>query len=277
MHVGVASLFWEVEEGLAMDVYRRGVDIGIWLSEEHTPPVLNRQLRSRAVPATGMFPAVERYMRVLSANWKAILKEYHATIDLHGDHHENLHKGGQWSVLEIGAPTLGNCEIRTPFLCAMIASIERQNLEQHVWVQTLRFSKLGAGAHISSHTSLNNQRLKIHLGLITPTPAAITIAGEHLEWEAGKCIMFDDSFRHHVWNNATQDRVILELKVRHPDLASSVELDEESGAVLKAPERGDHPEKMRAAQAWVTSTVPVTAPAGTADFQLPELRGRDEL
>jgi len=161
MHAGVADLFQKAGRAdLAQSVRQRAVAVGIWDSEDHTPPVFNKQMRSKAVPKPGMFPAVEKYITVLNTRWKEVLQEYRDTLDLHTEHDEGLHRGS-WSILELGAPGTGNCEERTPFLCSLIAEVEKENVKDKVWVQTLRFSRLGANAHIEPHTSRDNQRLKV--------------------------------------------------------------------------------------------------------------------
>lgn len=40
-----------------------------------------------------------------------------------------------------------------------------------------------------------------------------------LGWHEGKCLVFDDSFEHEVWNRGDRVRIILLLDVFHPQLA----------------------------------------------------------
>lgn len=37
-------------------------------------------------------------------------------------------------------------------------------------------------------------------------------------WTEGKCIVFDDSYEHEVWNRSADDRVVLLLNFWHPAL-----------------------------------------------------------
>jgi hypothetical protein len=37
-------------------------------------------------------------------------------------------------------------------------------------------------------------------------------------WEEGKCLIFDDSFEHEVWNHSTGRRVVLLLRFWHPGI-----------------------------------------------------------
>ena len=54
-----------------------------------------------------------------------------------------------------------------------------------------------------------------------------------------------------MFQNGTSDRVILELKIRHPDLAYAYELDQESGRPLTPGERGDSPHELKRRAAWI--------------------------
>ena len=42
------------------------------------------------------------------------------------------------------------------------------------------------------------------------------IAGQQRAWEAGRVLVFDDSFEHQVWNNCTERRAVLQLVLVHP-------------------------------------------------------------
>jgi aspartyl/asparaginyl beta-hydroxylase (cupin superfamily) len=37
-------------------------------------------------------------------------------------------------------------------------------------------------------------------------------------WEEGKCIVFDDTFEHEVWNRTDEERLVLLIDLWHPDL-----------------------------------------------------------
>lgn len=58
----------------------------------------------------------------------------------------------------------------------------------------------------------------MHLGLRVPAGgcAVFEIAGQQRAWEAGRVLVFDDSFEHQVWNNCTERRAVLQLVLVHP-------------------------------------------------------------
>lgn len=229
---------------LARRVAQRGVDLSLWREEWHTPPILNEQLRSEALPSPEGFPAVQRYIAVLESQWRQIHEEFEGMRDSLHNHQEGIHSG-TWRVFELGAPALGTClRDLAPTLCSFIARVDDMNLANKVWVQSVRFSSLQPGSSIQRHSAISNQRLKLHLGLLAPPGATMTIAMHTVHWQPGQCILFDDSFEHSVQQDAPTERVILELKLRHPDLEVSEEIDEESGAILASAARSDSAQRM---------------------------------
>jgi aspartyl/asparaginyl beta-hydroxylase (cupin superfamily) len=80
------------------------------------------------------------------------------------------------------------------------------------------FSILSGGAHIRPHCGPSNTRLTCHLGLVVPDGAAIRVGTETVGWREGKCLVFDDSFEHEVWNRSDARRIVLLVQFWHPDL-----------------------------------------------------------
>jgi len=74
------------------------------------------------------------------------------------------------------------------------------------------FSILKPGTHISPHRGPFNGVLRYHLGMIIPKKSEdcyIVVNNETVSWQAGKSIIFDDSYIHEVRNNTNQERVVL--------------------------------------------------------------------
>jgi aspartyl/asparaginyl beta-hydroxylase (cupin superfamily) len=80
------------------------------------------------------------------------------------------------------------------------------------------FSILSGGAHIKPHCGPSNTRLTCHLGLVVPDGASIRVGTETVGWQEGKCLVFDDSFEHEVWNRSDERRIVLLIQFWHPDL-----------------------------------------------------------
>ena len=130
---------------------------------------------------------------------------------------ENIQRTGHWDVFmlyERGQRREDNAR-----LCPQtIAAIER-----HRTVRSLAglayFSRLAAGTRVAPHYGPTNLRLRCHLGIDIPDRCGLTVGGETGSWQQGKCIVFDDSFRHEAWNLSDRDRIVLIVDLWHPDLS----------------------------------------------------------
>ena len=80
------------------------------------------------------------------------------------------------------------------------------------------FSLLAPRTHIKRHCGPTNARLRLHLGLVVPDGCSIRVGDEVRTWVEGRCLLFDDSFEHEVWNDADEERLVLIVDVWHPDL-----------------------------------------------------------
>ncbi|CAM5583642.1 Aspartyl beta-hydroxylase OS=Rhodanobacter lindaniclasticus OX=75310 GN=B1991_18360 PE=3 SV=1 [Rhodanobacter lindaniclasticus] len=80
------------------------------------------------------------------------------------------------------------------------------------------YSVLRPGTHILPHRGVTNTRLVTHLPLIVPADCALRVGGEVHEWQAGRCVTFDDTFEHEAWNRSGETRVVLILDCWNPDL-----------------------------------------------------------
>lgn len=61
--------------------------------------------------------------------------------------------------------------------------------------------------------------VRCHLGQIVPEPrrdVRIKVYDSILLWEEGKCMMFDDAYKHAVWNDTEEVRVAPMIDVRRP-------------------------------------------------------------
>lgn len=76
---------------------------------------------------------------------------------------------------------------------------------------TAGFSRLAPGTHIKPHVGFTDEVLRCHLGLITPPGARLRVGAETRDWEAGECLIFDDTVEHEAWNESSADRVVLLL------------------------------------------------------------------
>ena len=81
------------------------------------------------------------------------------------------------------------------------------------------FSVLAPGMHIKRHRGAYKGVVRCHLGLIVPEPRTavrMQVGDEMVYWEEGKCVIFDDTHKHEVWNDTNGIRVVLLFDVCRP-------------------------------------------------------------
>lgn len=125
--------------------------------------------------------------------------------------------GGDWQVFELFSYGRINREnaMEAPATSKVIVSIP-QVVEQASGL--VYFSVLGPHGHISPHCGLTNARLRVHLGIRVPDGAVMRVGTEARSWSEGRCLVFDDSWEHEVWNPTDTLRAVLLLDIVHPDL-----------------------------------------------------------
>jgi ornithine lipid ester-linked acyl 2-hydroxylase len=84
---------------------------------------------------------------------------------------------------------------------------------------TAMLSILSPRKHILDHRGPYKGVLRYHLGLIVPQAqeqCRIRVGDEVRHWEAGRSMVFDDTFNHEVWNDTDETRVVLFVDVLRP-------------------------------------------------------------
>ena len=92
-------------------------------------------------------------------------------------------------------------------------------LETIPGLQSAFFSILAPGFHIREHRGVTKGIIRAHLGLIVPKAADqcyMRIGDERFSWEEGRVAVFDDTYRHEVFNNTDEERVVLLLDFDRP-------------------------------------------------------------
>jgi len=159
---------------------------------------------------------------MLEDNWHAIRAELDGVLQTR-EHipafHEispdqkRISKGDHWKTFVLygfGRPAERNGR-HCPETMRVLAAIPGL---QNAW-----FSILAPGYHIPPHRGVTKGVIRCHLALIVPTPPAqcvIRVGDRICQWEEGKCLLFDDTFEHEVWNNTDQERVVLFLDIERP-------------------------------------------------------------
>jgi hypothetical protein len=111
---------------------------------------------------------------------------------------------------------------RCPKTSKIVKALPRVCLN-YPWGDVL-FSVHASDAHLVSHCSIDNLRVRCHLGVQVPENCEMRVGTEKRGWEVGKNLLFEDSFEHEVWNRGTTRRAILIVDFWHPDL-TDVEIE----------------------------------------------------
>lgn len=93
-----------------------------------------------------------------------------------------------------------------------------QNLPESATKSRTYFSAMSPGIHINPHCGPHNFKLRTHIGIVTPPEAVIRVGSIIKPWVVGKCIVFDDSFEHEVWNKSNITRIVFIVDVWNPNL-----------------------------------------------------------
>eukprot|EP00931_Biecheleriopsis_adriatica_P122464 TRINITY_DN97452_c0_g1_i1.p1 TRINITY_DN97452_c0_g1~~TRINITY_DN97452_c0_g1_i1.p1 ORF type:complete len:391 (+),score=75.21 TRINITY_DN97452_c0_g1_i1:37-1209(+) len=136
---------------------------------------------------------------------------------------EGLVRSGTWKELSLifDGVTQASTERQLP---KTVKLVEAQIPEAASMVRgATKLSVLLPGTRVKPHHGPSNTRMRIHLGIRIPDGAYIR-AGDPEEpsstrqWREGKCLCFDDSFRHEVWHDGAEPRIVLIVDVWHPDM-----------------------------------------------------------
>ncbi|GAB1288299.1 Aspartyl/asparaginyl beta-hydroxylase [Apodemus speciosus] len=189
----------------------------------------------------------------LERNWKLIRDEGLMVMDkakgLFLPEDENLREKGDWSQFTLwqqGRKNENACK-GAPKTCTLLEKFSETTGCRR---GQIKYSIMHPGTHVWPHTGPTNCRLRMHLGLVIPkegckircanetrimgflpgcasfkysiTTHNTTFFSSDSElartWEEGKVLIFDDSFEHEVWQDASSFRLIFIVDVWHPEL-----------------------------------------------------------
>lgn len=80
------------------------------------------------------------------------------------------------------------------------------------------FSILAPGTHIPDHRGVTKGLITCHLGLIVPVDGDVRMRVDEqiVRWAEGETLVFDDTYRHEVWNDTSGTRVVLLIQFERP-------------------------------------------------------------
>ena len=199
--------------------HRPSVALGLWIIKR----VERFLIRHSLVGVTPFLPpAAFAWVETLEANWEVIRAELDQVLktperipnfqDISPDQ-ANITRDDKWKsyfLYGYGYKMTDNCD-QCPETTRIIESIPG--------MFTAFFSVLAPGKHIPRHRGPYRGLLRCHLALAVPRPREacwIEVGEDTTTWEEGRCIVFDDTYKHRVENNTGGVRVVLFLDVLRP-------------------------------------------------------------
>lgn len=91
-------------------------------------------------------------------------------------------------------------------------------VEQIPGLNSAFFSILAPGTHIPDHRGVTKGLLTCHLGLMVPREGDVRMRVDQriVRWAEGETLVFDDIYRHEVWNKTGGTRVVLLIQFERP-------------------------------------------------------------
>ena len=167
-------------------------------------------------------PAVFAWTRMLEDNWDSVWAEAEQVLHFReaipplgqlSPDHERLANDGKWQSFFLwgyGYRIPENCK-RCPRTAELV--------EQIPGLKSALFSIHAPGVHIPRHKGVTKGMITCHLALKVPKErekCRIFVHDQDYLWEEGKTFVFDDTFKHEVWNDSDEDRVILLVQFARP-------------------------------------------------------------
>ena len=185
---------------------------------------LERWLEAKSlVPGHEIIPSSAfPWVAELEANWQTIRRELESVMPVRSALPDmqvlsptqyNVVKDKVWKVFAFrayGSRSEDNCRL-CPETARLIDAIPD--------LEVAFFSILEPGAHLAAHKGSYKGLIRAHLGLIVPEPRAqvrMRVGGEMVHWREGECVVFDDTYKHEVWNDTDGVRVVLLIDVVRP-------------------------------------------------------------
>ncbi len=209
-------------------------DVGMEITTEPRRPLIitiGKKLRGtfdRLIGASSLVPndpvldpALFPWTQMLRDNWESIRDEAVA-VALQGNAAPSLvtispdHKGiaevDSWKSFFLHGYGYAIPEniARCPNTAKAIAGIPGLN--------SAFFSILAPGTHIPDHRGVTKALITCHLGLIVPKDGDVRmrVADQIVRWGEGEMLVFDDTYRHEVWNDSKETRVVLLIHIDRP-------------------------------------------------------------
>jgi predicted ATP-grasp superfamily ATP-dependent carboligase len=210
------------DKGIEPRALRRVYDYLSVLSTVRPPGYAHAEQRpSRYFPGLTAKPMHDPsgfgWRTLLEDNFLTIRDEVAAARELSPfrQHQHDLTDQGRWDTLYFftGRNRIQQGHALCPRTARIVSGLPRAGNDGQAYI-----SVLSGNTHIKAHCGPTNVRLRCHFGIRVPTGTRLRVVSDLVSWKEGRCLFFDDSFEHEVWNFGDEERVVLITDVWHPDL-----------------------------------------------------------
>eukprot|EP00730_Choanoeca_flexa_P001668 TRINITY_DN10737_c0_g1_i1.p1 TRINITY_DN10737_c0_g1~~TRINITY_DN10737_c0_g1_i1.p1 ORF type:complete len:485 (+),score=85.92 TRINITY_DN10737_c0_g1_i1:1179-2633(+) len=236
------------------DVRAKLMAIGGYKHPYQLPQQYDDSLPAEAWPDAHNYPSLRKLMQRLEDSASALraegLRLYHQQRYFQDEHCIPARQRGRWSRFEASGVwedrDANGCSLDSPVLCQLVHDALKQTPE--LVITRASYSHVEPNTWIQPHYGHSNRRLKLHLGLVVPFAQDLKaeipdrFRQEHHEschdkcaffrigqgdhavrcWDNATVLLLDDSFEHEVLNACKQERLVLQIMIKHPLLCDSV-------------------------------------------------------
>jgi aspartyl/asparaginyl beta-hydroxylase (cupin superfamily) len=161
------------------------------------------------------------WTQALRENWRAIRAELEA-VAFSGTpapsptaitpDHRAIAESGRWRAVFLwghGHRVAANADC-----CPVTAAL----VERIPGLSSAFFSILTPGTHVPEHRGASKGLVTCHLGLVVPRDGDVRmrVRDRVVRWAEGETLVFDDTYRHEVWNETEGARVVLLIQAERP-------------------------------------------------------------
>jgi hypothetical protein len=186
-----------------------------WANE--IPGIFCSHLTSQAVwPSDEICELLERNVDMFREEFAGIDPNQYQ-VDAR-DHASGLTDGRNWTVFPF-YDGYGNLVVDNARKCPRIAEFLGSRAGIGGMGCMAFFSIMSPKTHVPPHTSELNTRMRHHLGIEVPErDIHFRIHDQLITWKQDRCIKFDDSYEHEVFQQSDRRRVVFVLDLPHPEL-----------------------------------------------------------
>lgn len=231
-YLDLETLLWQRSDLTSCRLLaQRAIDNGAcWVNAWQRPPHFCRDLSAKPWWDKNTFEwsrqLEESYPLIRQELTAALLQDGQSWLEVGSQHAIEdalLLEAGSWKEIVISGVGDRNSDINQqlcPKTTELLKSIPAAWHMSHLCLGECIFSAIDPSTHLRPHCGFSNTRLTCHLGIAIPERCRLRVAEETRYWEEGKCLFFDDSFEHEVWNVGKGRRIVLLIRFWHPEISS---------------------------------------------------------